>query len=167
MVLETKIKDHFSIQICPQLVRKMTTETTFGHWKVFFSVTVVRKSAFFLKKLSWPDFQTYSSWTRKIFLNCPHQHFSAIFLEQYVSFFNFSPPYCSSPQVKKDDNDYSDWNLLHMLISSSVHLLRWRKAAVQSFAMSPLATQSQRFTGPERWYLQWWCWWWCWWFQWR
>ena len=112
------------------------------------------KSASFLKKLSWPEFKTYSSWTRKLFLNCPHQHFSAIFLEQYVSLFQLLlPSLLISPG--EEGLQWLQWlkfaTPAHQFICSSPHLLRWRRAAVQSFAVSPLATQSQRFTGPERW----------------
>ena len=36
-VLETKITDHFSIQIYPQIVGNIASETTFDPWKVVFS----------------------------------------------------------------------------------------------------------------------------------
>ena len=43
---ETKIWDHFSIQIYPLLVGNMASETTFGHWKVVFSWGKGRKMTF-------------------------------------------------------------------------------------------------------------------------
>ena len=43
---ETKIWDHFSIQIYPLLVGNMASETTFGRWKVVFSWGKVRKMSF-------------------------------------------------------------------------------------------------------------------------
>ena len=44
-VPETKIWDHFSIETYPYIVGNMASETTFDHWKVFFSWGKVRKRA--------------------------------------------------------------------------------------------------------------------------
>ena len=62
-VLETKITDHCSIQIYPQLVGNMASETTFDHWKVFFSWGKVRKRAL-NQKAPVPDVQIFfgDSW---------------------------------------------------------------------------------------------------------
>ena len=49
---ETKIWDHFSIQIYPLLVGNMASETTFGHWKVVFSWGKGRKMTFSQNPLS-------------------------------------------------------------------------------------------------------------------
>ena len=49
---ETKIWDHFSIQIYPLLVGNMASETTFGHWKVVFSWGKGRKMTFSQKPLN-------------------------------------------------------------------------------------------------------------------
>ena len=42
-VLKTKIYDHFLIQLYPQLVRKIVTETNYGHSKVVFSALYLRE----------------------------------------------------------------------------------------------------------------------------
>ena len=46
-VLKTKIYDHFLIQLYPQLVRKIVSETNFGHCKVVISPPYLKKSYFF------------------------------------------------------------------------------------------------------------------------
>ena len=48
---ETKIWDHFSIQIYPLLVGNMASETTFDTWKVVFSWGQMRKMALSQKDL--------------------------------------------------------------------------------------------------------------------
>ena len=82
---------------------------------VFFGHGIVRKSAFFLKKLSWPEL--IHPEPEKYFWIVPISTFLLFFLSNMCLFFNFSPPYCSSPQVKKDYSDYICYTC------SSVHLL--------------------------------------------
>ena len=142
----------FLIQISHQLDRKMAAETTFGHWKVFFFGHCSEEKCFFSQKNSHGlIFKLIHPEPKKYFWIVFISTFLLFFLSNMCLFFNFSP--LIAHLLK--------WRRIRVITvteicytCSSAHLdplLRWRKAAVQSFAVSPLETQSRRFTGPERW----------------
>ena len=45
-ITETKKRKHFAIESTPQNLGKLTSETTFGHWKVVFQPLLRTKRAF-------------------------------------------------------------------------------------------------------------------------